>query len=89
MLGAINPINVNVIKDRITTTQNDPSKIQTFAAQTNQVIDPSKGSSFTDKGFDFYYKKPETAATDYMAMIKKYAPYAIGAILLYYVISKK
>jgi hypothetical protein len=26
---------------------------------------------------------------DYMAMIKKYAPYAIGAILLYYVISKK
>jgi len=31
----------------------------------------------------------EEEGTDYMAMIKKYAPYAIGAILLYYVISKK
>lgn len=87
MLGALPKI--DVIKDRITTTASDPSKIQTFAAQTNQVIDPSKGSSFTDKAFDVSYKQPETVGTDYMAMIKKYAPYAIGAILLYYVISKK
>ena len=89
MLGALPPTNVSVIKDRIIKTASDPSKLQTFATQTNQVIDPSKGSSFTDKGFDFYYKKPETTGTDYMAMIKKYAPYAIGAILLYYLISKK
>jgi hypothetical protein len=88
MLGAISPINTSVIKERITTTATDPSKIQTFAAQTNQVIDPTKGSNFTDQKIDFY-KKPEETPTDYMALIKKYAPYAIGAILLYYVISKK
>jgi hypothetical protein len=85
MLGALPPTNVSVIKDRITTTASDPSKLQTFAAQTNQVIDPSKGSSFTDKALNVSYNQP----TDYMAMIKKYAPYAIGAILLYYLISKK
>ena len=77
MLGAINPINVNVIKDRITTTQSDPSKIQTFATKTEQIVDYSKEVS------------PVNQPIDYMAMIKKYAPYAIGAILLYYVISKK
>ena len=85
MLGAINP---QAIRDRIVTTASDPSKLQTFAAQTNQVIDPTKGSNFTDQKIDFY-KKPEETSTDYMALIKKYAPYAIGAILLYYVISKK
>ncbi len=86
MLGAINP---QAIRDRIVTTASDPSKLQTFAAQTNQVIDPTKGSNFTDQKIDFFYKKPEETSTDYMALIKKYAPYAIGAILLYYVISKK
>jgi hypothetical protein len=85
MLGAINP---QAMRDRIITTATDPSKLQTFAAQTNQVIDPTKGSNFTDQKIDFY-KKPEETPTDYMALIKKYAPYAIGAILLYYVISKK
>ena len=85
MLGAINP---QAMRDRIITTATDPSKLQTFAAQTNQVIDPTKGSNFTDQKIDFY-KKPEETTTDYMALIKKYAPYAIGAILLYYVISKK
>ena len=78
MLGALPPTNVSVIKDRITTTASDPAKLQTFAAQTNQVIDPSKGVSPL-------VNKP----MDYMSLIKKYAPYAIGAILLYYVISKK
>jgi hypothetical protein len=85
MLGAINP---QAMRDKIITTATDPSKLQTFAAQTNQVIDPTKGSNFTDQKIDFY-KKPEETPTDYMALIKKYAPYAIGAILLYYVISKK
>ena len=85
MLGAINP---QAMRDRVITTATDPSKLQTFAAQTNQVIDPTKGSNFTDQKIDFY-KKPEETPTDYMALIKKYAPYAIGAILLYYVISKK
>jgi len=75
MLGAINP---QAMRDRIITTASDPSKVQTFAKQTDQVVDPSKGVSPL-------INQP----TDYMSLIKKYAPYAIGAILLYYVISKK
>lgn len=31
---------------------------------------------------------PAPQGTDYMSMIKKYAPYAIGAIVLYYLILK-
>ena len=79
MLGAINP---QAIRDRIVTTASDPSKLQTFATNTNQVVDPSKGLSPL-------VQPPTSEGTDYMALIKKYAPYAIGAILLYYVISKK
>lgn len=78
MLGAINP---QAIRDRIITTASDPSKVQTFAANTNQVVDPSKGVS--------PIVSQSSGQPDYMALIKKYAPYAIGAILLYYVISKK
>ncbi len=75
MLGAINP---QAMRDRIITTASDPTKVQTFAKQTDQVVDPTKGVS-----------PLVNQPTDYMALIKKYAPYAIGAILLYYVISKK
>jgi hypothetical protein len=78
MLGAVSPINTNVIRERITTTASNPVKVQTFAKQTEQVVDPSKGVS-----------PLVNQPTDYMSLIKKYAPYAIGAILLYYVISKK
>lgn len=77
MLGALPAINTSVIKERITTTATDPAKVQTFAARTSQVVDPSKGVS-----------PLVNQPMDYMSMIKKYAPYAIGAILLYYVISK-
>lgn len=78
MLGALPPTNVSVIKERITTTATDPAKVQTFAKQTSQSYDPSKGVS-----------PLVNQPIDYMSMIKKYAPYAIGAILLYYIISKK
>jgi hypothetical protein len=81
MLGAMNPFDTNAVKDRIITTATDPSKLQTFAANTNQVVDPSKGVS--------PIVSQSSGQPDYMALIKKYAPYAIGAILLYYVISKK
>jgi hypothetical protein len=75
MLGALPPTNVSVIKDRIVTTASDPAKVQTFATQTQQSYDPSKGVS------------PLTQPkTDIMETLKKYAPYAIGALLLFYVI---
>jgi len=74
VLGALTPINVNVIKDRITTTQNDPSKIQTFATKTEQIVDYSKGVS------------PAVESTNYLDVLKKYAPYLIGAGLLIYIL---
>lgn len=78
MLGALPPTNVSVIKDRIVTTASDPAKVQTFATQTSQTYDPSKGVS-----------PIATQKTDIMDTLKKYAPYIIGAVVLYYVISKK
>jgi len=78
MLGALPPTNVSVIKDRITTTASDPAKVQTFATQTSQTYDPSKGVS-----------PLVNQPSSYMDTLKKYAPYLIGAVLLYYVISKK
>ena len=34
------------------------------------------------------FAPPQPPATDYMAMVKKYAPYVIGAVVLYYLILK-
>lgn len=78
MLGALPPTNVSVIKDRIVTTASDPAKVQTFATQTQQTYDPSKGVS-----------PIATQKTDIMDTLKKYAPYIIGAVVLYYVIKNK
>ena len=78
MLGALPPTNVSVIKDRIVTTASDPAKVQTFATQTSQTYDPSKGVS--------PIVEPKT---DIMDTLKKYAPYIIGAVVLYYVIKNK
>lgn len=78
VLGALPAINTSVIKERITTTATDPAKVQTFAARTSQVVDPSKGVS-----------PLVNQPSSYMDTLKKYAPYLIGAVLLYYVISKK
>ena len=77
MLGALPPTNVSVIKDRIVTTASDPAKVQTFATQTQQTYDPSKGVS------------PLATETNIMDTLKKYAPYIIGAVVLYYVIKNK
>lgn len=77
MLGALPPTNISVIKDRIVTTASDPAKVQTFATQSSQTYDPSKGIS------------PLATESNIMDTLKKYAPYIIGAVVLYYVISKK
>lgn len=77
MLGALPPTNVSVIKDRIVTTASDPAKVQTFATQTSQTYDPSKGVS------------PLATESNIMDTLKKYAPYIIGAVVLYYVIKNK
>ena len=77
MLGALPPTNVSVIKDRIVSTASSPSQVQTFATQTQQTYDPSKGVS------------PLATETNIMNTLKKYAPYIIGAVVLYYVIKNK
>ena len=77
MLGALPPTNVSVIKDRIVSTASSPSQVQTFATQTQQTYDPSKGVS------------PLATETNIMDTLKKYAPYIIGAVVLYYVIKNK
>ena len=77
MLGALPPTNVSVIKDRIITTASDPAKVQTFATQTQQTYDASKGIS------------PLATESNIMDTLKKYAPYIIGAVVLYYVIKNK
>jgi hypothetical protein len=75
MLGAVTPIQTF-----------SPEKITTFKDQS--VVNPSQNPNQT-----FVENPPivsqSSGQPDYMALIKKYAPYAIGAILLYYVISKK
>ena len=77
MLGALPPTNVSVIKDRIVSTASSPSQVQTFATQTSQTYDPSKGVS------------PLATESNIMDTLKKYAPYIIGAVVLYYVIKNK
>ena len=81
MLGALPPTSLSVIKDRIVTTASDPAKVQTFATQTSQTYDSSKGVS--------PLIQPQSTETNIMDTLKKYAPYIIGAVVLYYVISKK
>lgn len=75
VLGAINPISVSNIQNRITTTASDPAKVQTFATQTSQTYDPSKGVS------PIVEQK-----TDIMDTLKKYAPYLLGAAIVIYLI---
>lgn len=77
MLGALPPTNISVIKDRIVSTASSPSQLQTFATQTQQTYDPSKGIS------------PLATESNIMDTLKKYAPYIIGAVVLYYVIKNK
>lgn len=75
VLGAINPINVSNVQSRITTTAADPAKVQTFATQTQQTYDPSKGVSPIVK-----------QETNIMDTLKKYAPYLLGAAVVIYLI---
>ena len=58
---------------RIQNLQSSPYNLQTFATKTGQA----------------YISPVNTGQeTDYLAMAKKYAPYLIGAIVLYYLILK-
>lgn len=79
-LGGLSP---QAMRDRVVATASSTPKLQTFAASTNQVIDPSKGVS------PLVNPPAADGDNDPMKMLKKYAPFIIGAIVLYYIISKK
>jgi hypothetical protein len=89
MLGAINPMGA------VPVSFGQP---QTFSTGANQSVVTIPASQRQ------YYQTPQPVNTspvapvvpssdapqgdDYMAMVKKYAPYVIGAVVLYYLILK-
>ena len=94
MLGALPTM--QEANQRIQTLQSSPTNLQAFATRPGQsYISPTNTSQETYQDFvntsPVNVQPPSSPApqgTDYMAMIKKYAPYAIGAIVLYYLILK-
>lgn len=79
MLGAINPINLDAMKARITAVQSSPQALQTFATATGQSYNPNIRAAATASNV-------QPSGDDMMTMIKKYAPYLIGAAIIYYLI---
>ena len=102
MLGAL-PTKEEA-NQRIQTLQSSPYNLQAFATKTGQAyISPVNTGqeayiSPVNTGQEgYYYAEPldpnnkgggTQEMSDTMAIIKKYAPYAIGAIILYYLILK-
>ncbi len=89
MLGAINPIGdvpVSFGQPQTFSTSQRESVVTIPANQRQyyQVPQPVNTSPVNVQP----PSSPAPQETDYMAMIKKYAPYAIGAIVLYYLILK-
>jgi hypothetical protein len=90
MLGAINPMGqvpVPFGQPQTFSTGQRESVITLPANQRQQIISPvnvEPASSPAPEGF----APPQPPPTDYLAMAKKYAPYVIGAVVLYYLILK-
>ena len=83
MLGALPTM--QEANQRIQNLQSSPYNLQTFATKTGQAYSASTNTSPVN------VEQPSSPApqeTDYLAMAKKYAPYLIGAIVLYYLILK-
>lgn len=85
MLGALNPVGDVPVSfgQPQTFSQGQTQSTITIPANQRQYYQVPQPPS-SPEGF----APPQPPATDYMAMIKKYAPYAIGAVVLYYLILK-
>ena len=86
MLGAINPMGDVPVSFGQPQTFSTGAKqsVVTLPANQRQYVLPVNTSPVA-------VEQPSSAApepTDYMAMAKKYAPYVIGAVVLYYLILK-
>lgn len=82
MLGAINPMG------DVPVSFGQP---QTFSTSQRQSVITLPASQRQQNTSPVAVEQPSSAApeqTDYLAMAKKYAPYVIGAVVLYYLILK-
>ena len=88
MLGGINPMGnvpVSFGQPQTFSTGANQSVVTIPAAQRQyyQTPQPTPNPSPVIPA-----QEEEEEGTDYMAMVKKYAPYVIGAVVLYYLILK-
>ena len=82
MLGALNPMG------EVPVSFGQP---QTFSTGQRQSVITLPASQRQQNTSPVAVEQTSSAApeqTDYMAMVKKYAPYVIGAVVLYYLILK-
>lgn len=82
MLGALNPMG------EVPVSFGQP---QTFSTGQRQSVITLPASQRQQNTSPVAVEQPSSAApeqTDYLAMAKKYAPYVIGAVVLYYLILK-
>jgi hypothetical protein len=87
MLGAINPMGnvpVSFGQPQTFSTGANQSVVTIPAAQRQYYQTPQP----TPNPSPVIPAPQEEEGTDYMAMVKKYAPYVIGAVVLYYLILK-
>ena len=88
MLGAINPmgeIPVSFGQPQTFSTGARQSVI-TLPANQRQYVQPNTSPVAVEPASSAAPDAPQ--GNDYMTMIKKYAPYVIGAVVLYYLILK-
>lgn len=87
MLGAINPMGdvpVSFGQPQTFSTSAKQSVVTIPAAQRQYYQTPQP----TPNPSPVIPAQQEEQGTDYLAMAKKYAPYVIGAVVLYYLILK-
>lgn len=95
MLGALNPVGdipVSFGQPQTFSTSQKQSVVTIPANQRQyyQVPSPVNTSpvNVEPPSSPAGFAPPQPPQTDYMAMAKKYAPYVIGAVVLYYLILK-
>lgn len=88
MLGALNPMGavpVSFGQPQTFSTGANQSVVTIPSAQRQYYQTPQPTSNPSPV---IPAQEEEEEGTDYMAMVKKYAPYVIGAVVLYYLILK-
>ena len=82
MLGAINPMG------QVPVPFGQPQTFSTGARQSVITLPANQRQQNTSPVAVEQPSSPAPDGNDYMTMVKKYAPYVIGAVVLYYLILK-